>query len=105
MQVDILGYSGSLQTEKSSNSSLLVREDSTSILVDASSSPCQALLKKGVNPDTFDALVLTHAHIDHIYAYPTLIHNLWIKKRSKKLILIGNENSVKMANELLLLLK
>lgn len=105
MRVTILGYTGSVQTADSTNTSLLVRTVSTSILVDTSGSPCQAMLQAGQNPDTLDAVLITHAHIDHIYALPSLIHNLWIRKRTKPLLIAGNEYAIEIGRKLFELFK
>lgn len=100
MKVDILGYSGSLQTQDTSNTSLLIRSGSTSILVDTSGSPTQALLQHNLNPDILDAIVLTHAHVDHLYALPSLLHNLWMRKRQKELLIVGNPATLVAAKQL-----
>jgi len=100
MVVDILGYSGSMQTQDSSNTSLLITSASTSILVDTSGSPAQALLQRNFNPDLLDAIVLTHAHVDHLYALPSLLHNLWMRKRQKELLIVGNPETLEAAKQL-----
>ncbi len=101
MQVVLLGYSGSIQTEASTNTSFIVRTRTTSLLVDTSGSPVQALLKQKVNPDLLDAVLLTHAHVDHLYALPSLLHILWMRKRTKPLYIVGSPATLQTAQDLM----
>lgn len=101
MFIDILGYSGSIQTMESANSSFLIRSETTSILVDVSGSPCKSLLEVNQNPDLLDAVAITHAHVDHLYAFPSLLHNLWMRKRKKPLFIIGNSHTLQVAKDLI----
>lgn len=100
MRVDVLGYAGSVQLFESSNTSLVIRDAETSLLVDVSGSPCQALQQHGVDPDLLDAVLLTHAHVDHLYALPSLLHNLWMRKREKPLLIVGSEPTLDQAKRL-----
>jgi len=43
-----------------------------------------------VDPVTLDAVLLSHAHTDHIYALPSLLQNMWLLKRSRPLPVCGN---------------
>lgn len=90
MKVVFLGINGSLQGIDSGNVSLIVSHEGTSVLVDVSGSPAQSLRMAGYNPIALDAVVLTHAHIDHIYGLPSLLHNLWLLKRKNGLRVFGN---------------
>lgn len=100
LNVRVLGFSGGLQAADTVNTSLVVSTMKTSILIDTSGSPFNALLSVGVNPNELDAVVLTHAHVDHLYAFPSLIHNLWLSKREKPLIVTGNKETIEKAKEL-----
>ena len=100
LDVTVIGFSGGLQALDTENTSLIISDGLTSLLVDASGSPVNALLRNGYDPLTIDALVLTHAHVDHLYALPSLLHNLWLMKRTKPLVIMGNAPTIEKAREL-----
>jgi len=100
MNFAFVGHCGSIQTEQSSNTSLMVREGAHTILIDVSGSPVQAMRKLDVDPVQLDAVILTHSHIDHIYALPSLLHNLWLMKRSRRLAIIANKETLQCAASL-----
>lgn len=100
MKIVILGFSGGLQAVDTGNSSILVETVSTKILVDVSGSPFSLLLNAGLDPDSLDAVCISHAHVDHLYGFPSLIHNLWLCKRKKPLIVFGNEHTIEKAKAL-----
>lgn len=96
MEITVLGFSNGLDCLDSANASLLVRTSKTSILVDVSGSPRQSLLKAGMDSLSLDAVLLTHGHIDHIYAFPSLIHSMWLQGRTKPLIVAGNDLAIEV---------
>ncbi len=101
MDVTFLGANGSLQGVGSGNTSLLVTGNCSSILIDVSGSPLQQLRQAGMHdPASLDAVVLTHAHIDHVYGLPSLLHNLWLLGRSKELQVISNRPTLDLARSL-----
>ena len=101
MKLVFFGTTGAVQTANNTNISFSVLEEQTAILVDASGSPCQYLLRIGVAVSDFDALILTHAHPDHMHALPVLIQNLLLIKRKKPLRIICNRSTEKKAKQLL----
>ncbi|UCF99726.1 MAG: MBL fold metallo-hydrolase [Spirochaetaceae bacterium] len=101
MRVVFFGTAGAVQDAADSNVCFAVRADGCSFLVDASGSPVHNLIKAGLDPLSLDALVLTHSHADHIYGVPSLIHNLWLMKRSKPLQIISNPPTSAKTMELL----
>jgi len=101
MKLIFFGTTGAVQTADNTNISFSVIEEQAAILVDASGSPCQYLLRIGVAVSDFDALILTHAHPDHMHALPVLIQNLLLIKRKKPLRIICNRPTEKKAKQLL----
>lgn len=101
MKLIFFGTTGAVQTADNTNISFSVIEERAAILVDASGSPCQYLLRIGLAVSDFDALILTHAHPDHMHALPVLIQNLLLIKRKKPLRIICNRATEKKAKQLL----
>ena len=76
MKLIFFGTCGGIQTRINTNVTFLIVDQELSILVDASGNPVHYLERAGIDPRTLDILLLTHTHTDHIYALPSLIHNL-----------------------------
>ena len=100
MNVYLLGYTGSMQRRGVSNTSLAITAKGQTLLVDLSGSPIQALKEADIHPATITGVLLTHIHIDHIYALPSLLHQLWLGGRTEPLVLIGNGPTVAFAKKL-----
>ena len=100
MKIVFFGTAGAIQSKDNTNVSFSVVEKKLSILVDSSGNPVQYLKREGIDPKKLDILILTHSHTDHIYAVPSLIHNLWLMKRKKPLSIISNQFTINKANEL-----
>lgn len=100
MKINFFGINGSIHSAESGNMSFLVQSQQTSILVDCSGNPAQSLLLVACKPKDLDAIILTHAHIDHIYALPSLLHNLWLLKRKKTLTIFAEKSTLIIAQRL-----
>jgi ribonuclease Z len=100
VNLTFLGISGGLQSPESGNVSFFVTENKTSIIVEVSGNPAGELTACGVDPAELDAVFLSHAHVDHIYALPSLLHNMWLLKRSKPLPIFANVPTFETARTL-----
>ncbi len=100
MKLIFYGTTGAVPTKDNTNVSFTVIAENISLLVDTSGCPTHALLKTGIHPPDLNAVVLTHAHPDHLYAFPSLIHNLWLLKRKKPLYIISNQDTATKAKQL-----
>lgn len=100
MKLVFFGTSGAVPTGKNGNLSFAVAVENTSILIDASGNPLQNLFRAGFDPLELDAVILTHAHTDHVYGLPSLLHALWMLKRDKSFLIIANHATAAFAREL-----
>lgn len=90
-----LGANGSIQERGNGNTSLLFSNGTSSFLVDVSVN-IHAAVEANV-----DAVVITHEHIDHMYALPSLLHQLWLSKRTKPLTIMCPDGVRSMVNGLI----
>lgn len=72
-----------------------------SLLIDCGGSPFHKLLKAGVQPERLRGVLLTHAHPDHIYGLPSLVHQLWLFGRTDPLHIYSNAHTQEVARVLL----
>ena len=75
-QFFLLGTSSARPMAKRDNTSLLVRLGGELTLIDCSASPIQKILRLGLDPVDLKRVIVTHAHVDHTYGFPSLLHSL-----------------------------
>lgn len=100
MIVKFLGYANSIQHKDSSNVSLLVSSANFNLLIDVSGSPIMEMKRANIDPISLSMVLLTHSHVDHIYALPSLIHQLWLMGKKDPLIILSNKETIKVAKQL-----
>jgi ribonuclease Z len=104
MEAVFFGACGAEPGWTSGNTSFLLRSangEGGGILVDASGDPVRRLKRAGGSVCDFEAIVLTHTHTDHIYALPSVFHNIRMRRRDRPLALIGNAETLDFARSLL----
>lgn len=74
-----LGANGSCQDAQSGNTSVLFYDEGGAFCVDLSCNMAEVVDAR------VNAVVLTHEHIDHVYALPSLLHQLWLTGREEPL--------------------
>jgi ribonuclease BN (tRNA processing enzyme) len=95
------GTYGAIPDPWSGNTSFLVRLPHQRILVDASGNPLQALMRAGLGPEDLTVVILTHAHPDHLYGFPSLIHALACSGRREELQVLCERETGRRARRLL----
>jgi len=101
MKLIFFGTTGAVQTAHNTNVSMAIVHENAAVLLDVSGSPFQSLLRAGIGASDLGALVLTHAHPDHLYALPSLIQDLSLVKRKHSLKIICNRHTETKARQLL----
>lgn len=76
LTIHFLGTGSTSPNAHRDNSSLLFLIGKRAVMIDVSGYPGRKLPQAGVGFDQLTDLVLTHAHIDHIYAYPSLVASM-----------------------------
>lgn len=77
---------------------MLAFEDAASvILVDCGGDAIERALTSGLDPGLIDLLVLTHAHPDHVGAFPLLLQKLWLARRQRPLPIRGPQSALDQA--------
>ena len=100
MKLIFFGASGAVPGPFDGNVSFAVTAAGTSALIDVSGTPIQSLLRAGIDPLSLQAVILTHAHPDHVYAFPSLIHGLWLLARRAPLCVAGPRTALEAARGL-----
>jgi ribonuclease Z len=101
MPFQFFGTSGAVPTHDRDNTALAVYTTDHIVLVDCSGSPYQRILHAGLDPSKVAALVVTHAHPDHIFGLPSLAHNLGLAGRRAPLDIYGLAETMKYVEGLM----
>ena len=80
---DAFGSGGRFQT------CIRVQSDGGSVLIDCGASSLVAMKQQGVEPNSIDAVLLTHLHGDHFGGLPFLILDAQFSRRDRPLVIAG----------------
>ena len=100
-RIVVLGSGPALASAARDNSFFLFESAAGSLFIDCGGSPFHKLLRAGADPDELVGVVLTHAHPDHIYGLPSLIHELWLHGRRETLHVFANQPTQQVVRALL----
>jgi ribonuclease Z len=97
----VLGSGPALASESRDNTFFMFDGPEGSLFVDCAGSPFHRMLRAGVDPDGLKGVILTHAHPDHIYGLPSLVHELWLYGRKEAVHIYANGHTQQVARLLL----
>jgi ribonuclease Z len=100
IDVCLLGTGGMMPLPGRYLTSLMVRYNGKSILIDCGEGTQIALRKKGWSPNPIDVICFTHFHADHISGLPGMLLTMGNSDRQEPLTLIGPRGLTKTVNAL-----
>jgi ribonuclease BN (tRNA processing enzyme) len=94
MEITFLGV-GEAFDEEMPNTSMLVRtdiaEEPVTVLLDCGYSVPPRFWLQALQPDTLDAIWISHFHADHAFGLPALLVRFWEEQRKKDLCFLGQK--------------
>lgn len=100
-RIIVLGSAAAVSSATRDNTFLAFESQKDVVLLDCAGSPYQKLLKAGLNPERLKGVILTHAHSDHIYGLPSLIHHLIMTRRTAPLPIYANRPTLRVVKRVL----
>jgi len=93
----LLGTGAALSDPHRTTTMLAVAEGSSSVLVDCGGDALHRWQAAGLSLGSLDALILTHAHADHVSGFPLLMEKLWLSGRERPLPIYGIAQALEQA--------
>jgi ribonuclease BN (tRNA processing enzyme) len=90
MRITPLGVGDAFDPQQP-NSSSLVEQDGFSLLIDCGHSVVPLLWRARPDPETLDAVFLTHHHADHVIGLPSVLDRWSYEGRRKALLVVTSE--------------
>jgi len=100
-RIVVLGSAAAVSSATRDNTFLAFESQKGIILLDCAGSPYQKLLKAGLNPERLKGIILTHAHPDHIYGLPSLIHHFIMTRRTAPLPIYASRATLQVVKRVL----
>ena len=100
IDVCLLGCGGMMPLPYRYLTSLMVRYNGRSILIDCGEGTQVALRRKGWSPKPIDLILFTHYHADHISGLPGLLLTMGNAERTEPLLIAGPRGVERIVNSL-----
>lgn len=100
LDVCLLGTGGMMPLPYRWLTSLMMRYNGKSILIDCGEGTQIAMKEKGWSPNPIDIICFTHFHADHISGLPGMLLTMGNAERKEPLLLIGPKGLTKVVNSL-----
>ncbi len=103
LDVCLLGCGGMMPLPYRFLTSLMLRFNGSSLLIDCGEATQIAMKKKGWSPNPIDVICFTHYHADHISGLPGMLLTLGNAERTEPVILIGPRGLERVVRSLLVI--
>lgn len=85
----LLGTGAALSDPHRTTTMLAVENEASLILIDCGGDAVQRAMSVGARLDRLAALIITHAHPDHVTGFPLLMEKLWLSGRRNAIPVCG----------------
>ena len=96
-RLHLLGTGAALSDPHRTVTMLAVENGSSAIVIDCGGDAVQRLLSVGTGLAKIAALVITHAHPDHVSGFPLFMEKLWLSGRSEPIPVCGIQPAIDQA--------
>ncbi len=100
IDVCLLGTGGMMPLPNRFLTSLIVRYNGKSVLIDCGEATQIAMKKKGISSKPIDVICFTHYHADHISGLPGMLLTMGNAERTEPLLIVGPKGLEKVVNSL-----
>ncbi len=100
LDICLLGTGGMMPLPYRWLTSMMMRYNGSSILVDCGEGTQIAMKKKGWSPNPIDVICFTHFHADHISGLPGMLLNMGNSDRTEPLLLVGPKGLSRVVSSL-----
>ncbi|MCR5509136.1 MAG: ribonuclease Z [Lachnospiraceae bacterium] len=100
LDVCLLGTGGMMPLPYRWLTSLMLRYEGSSILIDCGEGTQIAMKEKGWSPKPIDVICFTHYHADHISGLPGMLLSMGNSERTEPVLMIGPKGLEKVVNSL-----
>lgn len=76
---------------------LALTHETSTLVVDCGGDVIQRLMVAGIDPDTIDALIVTHEHPDHVGGFPLFMEKIWLIGRRRPIPVYGIHSALDQA--------
>ena len=101
MKIIFVGTGSGKTSRKRFHSSIIVKSNDHSMLVDTGDGVAKALLTLNIKTNSIDSILLSHYHADHLSGIASLITQMKLEKRTKQLKVFTHTDLVKPLNAFL----
>jgi ribonuclease Z len=101
MKITLLGSSSALSTAERDHTFMVVEVQGDILLIDCGGSPVKKLLQVGLDFTILDHILVTHWHEDHTYGLVSLLHEMLLVGRKRKLVIFLPHSSLRVVERFL----